>query len=101
MLYGELVINGKHDYQQTNIYNRWLCFGVLLRPAMVTTKDNLGQFVRCCCCQGLGIVEPCGHCPLCDGAGFHSDEDAGAEVRLSLALRAAGYNATPKQNKVL
>lgn len=33
MLYGELVVNCKHDYMKADIFKQWLCFGAVLRPA--------------------------------------------------------------------
>jgi len=33
--------------------------------------------VVCCCCDGTGLVEVYGACPLCDGAGSHGTEDGG------------------------
>lgn len=105
MFYGELVVNGKYDYTKTGIYLEWLCFGVLLRPETTNAKDEDRlrdpQFERCCCCRGLGSVHGYGRCPLCEGAGFHCGPQDPPENHLSLALRAAGYNARPKQNKVL
>lgn len=32
MLYGELVVNSKHNYVQAGIFKQWLCFGVAVRP---------------------------------------------------------------------
>jgi hypothetical protein len=33
MLYGELVVNKKFDYDTAGIFKQWLCFGAIARPA--------------------------------------------------------------------
>jgi hypothetical protein len=44
MMYGELVVNNKYDYQKAGIFKQWLCFGAVLRPAAegLTACKNLG-----------------------------------------------------------
>jgi len=33
MLYGELVVNGKYNYDASGVFKSWLCFGVIIRPS--------------------------------------------------------------------
>jgi hypothetical protein len=40
MLYGELVVNGKYDYNDSGVFKGWLCFGVIVRPAAADADDQ-------------------------------------------------------------
>ena len=41
MGYGELMVNGIHDYEASGIFKKWLCFGIALR-----TEDNNDEVAK-------------------------------------------------------
>lgn len=46
MVYGELMINKKHDYTATDIFQKWFAFGVVIKASRTEDNDKIAADLR-------------------------------------------------------